>query len=244
MVSVCMATYNGERFIKEQICSILPQLGENDELVISDDGSTDKTLDIIFSYNDKRIRVFRNNGKHGFVKNFENGLKHVRGDYIFLCDQDDIWKGNKLHVVFNELNDCDLVIHDAEIIDGDGQSLGKNYFSIMHNNNGFWMNLIYPRYLGCCMAFKKEILYDCLPIPNACRGHDYWIGCFAALHYKIKFVPCVLLSYRRHSNNATPSSEKSKSSFGTKVFKRIDMLFAIIGRTVKKVINTKYRRMD
>lgn len=232
MVSVCVATYNGEKFLREQLDSVLSQLERTDELIISDDGSTDETLNIISSYKDNRICLIHNKGEHGFIKNFENGLKHVHGDYIFLCDQDDIWKANKRQVVLDELKKCDLVIHDAELIDGDGYCLGKNYYSTMHHSNGFWMNLFYSRYLGCCMAFKKEILNECLPFPSTCRGHDYWIGCFAALHYKVRFIPHVLLSYRRHGNNVSQSSEKSNRPFGVKVFKRIDMTFALIRRTI------------
>ncbi len=162
-------------------------------------------------------------------------MNHVLGDYIFLCDQDDIWKSNKVQVVLNELKDCDLVVHDAELIDGCGLSLGKNYYSTTHHSNDFFMNLLYPRYLGCCMAFKKRILRDCLPFPNSRRGHDYWIGCFAALHYKVNFIPYVLLSYRRHNNNVTSSSQKSHRSILVKLFKRIDIVYFLIGRTFKWV---------
>ena len=106
MISVCIATYNGEKYLRKQLDSILNQLEYNDEVIISDDGSSDETLNIISSYNDKRIHVFHNKGEHGVVKNFENGLNHVLGDYIFLCDQDDIWKSNKVQVVLNELKDA------------------------------------------------------------------------------------------------------------------------------------------
>ena len=133
------------------------------------------------------------------------------------------------------VKDCDLVVHDAELIDGCGLSLGKNYYSTTHHSNDFFMNLLYPRYLGCCMAFKKRILRDCLPFPNSRRGHDYWIGCFAALHYKVNFIPYVLLSYRRHNNNVTSSSQKSHRSILVKLFKRIDIVYFLIGRTFKWV---------
>ena len=89
MISVCMATYNGEKYLREQVGSILTQLGENDELVVSDDGSTDSTIDILKSYNDPRIKIFINTGRHGVNSNFENALRHADGDYIFLSDQDD-----------------------------------------------------------------------------------------------------------------------------------------------------------
>lgn len=95
MISVCMAAYNGEKYIKEQLLSILKQIGPNDEVVISDDGSKDRTKDIVDSLNDKRIRYVENKNKHGFTHNFENALQIAQGDYIFLADQDDIWRDDK-----------------------------------------------------------------------------------------------------------------------------------------------------
>ena len=99
MISVCMACYNGEKFIQEQVDSIICQLGLDDELIISDDGSNDRTLDILFSYEDSRIKILHNRACHGFVGNFENALSHAKGDYIFLSDQDDIWKKEKVQKV-------------------------------------------------------------------------------------------------------------------------------------------------
>ena len=83
MISVCMATFNGEKYIEEQINSILLQLGKEDEIIISDDGSTDNTLDIIRELNDERIKLYQNNKQHGYAHNFENALIHASGDYIF-----------------------------------------------------------------------------------------------------------------------------------------------------------------
>jgi glycosyltransferase involved in cell wall biosynthesis len=96
MISVCMATYNGAKYIKEQMDSILCQLGKDDEVVVSDDGSTDSTLDIVAEYGDSRIKIVRNTGAHNFIRNFENSLKAAHGDYIFLADQDDVWLPDKV----------------------------------------------------------------------------------------------------------------------------------------------------
>ena len=112
MISVCMATFNGEKYIKEQIQSILNQLSLDDEVIISDDGSSDKTLEVINHINDKRIKVFTNTHKHGFTHNFENALNHANGEYIFLSDQDDIWAEEKVNKVMESLIYNDLVIHD------------------------------------------------------------------------------------------------------------------------------------
>ena len=95
MRSVCMATYNGEKYIREQLESIIPQLRDDDELVVSDDASTDSTLDIVRSYNDPRIKIFQNEN-HGVAHNFENALRHASGDILYFADQDDVWLPGKL----------------------------------------------------------------------------------------------------------------------------------------------------
>lgn len=92
MISVCMACYNGQKYIRQQIDSILSQLKENDELIISDDGSKDLTCEIVLSYHDPRIKLLHNTKEHGFIGNFENALRCAKGDIIFLSDQDDVWK--------------------------------------------------------------------------------------------------------------------------------------------------------
>lgn len=110
MISVCIATHNGAHYIKEQIESILCQLGTNDEIIISDDGSTDNTIDILLAFNDKRIIIYHYKqpvkSKHSHIyvcKNFENALKHAKGDYIFLADQDDWWMPNKVMKCLEDL---------------------------------------------------------------------------------------------------------------------------------------------
>lgn len=226
-----MATFNGANYIYEQIASILTQLSEIDELVISDDGSNDDTINIIKSFKDNRIKLYYNVGKHGFVGNFENALLHAKGDLIFLSDQDDIWKPNKVKIILQIMNTCDMVVHNAELIDSEGNSLGKDYYSCLHTGIGFFANLWKTRFLGCCMVFKRELLIDCLPFPQKIVAHDYWIGMYALAKYKVEFIPDMLISYRRHGNNVSPSSEKSNNSFFYKVFtKRVNLLIALINR--------------
>ena len=124
MISVCIATHNGAHYIKEQIESVLCQLGPKDEIIISDDGSNDKTIEILLAFNDKRIIIcsFKQpkKSKHSHIyvcKNFENALKHAKGDYIFLADQDDWWMPNKVEKCIEALKYNILVVHRAEICD-------------------------------------------------------------------------------------------------------------------------------
>lgn len=124
MISVCIATHNGEKYIKEQLDSILCQLSTEDEVVISDDGSTDSTLEILSDYNDSRIKVYqykqpyKSRHPHSYVcKNFENALKHAEGDYIFLSDQDDYWMEGKVDKCVELLKTNLLVVHNADLVD-------------------------------------------------------------------------------------------------------------------------------
>lgn len=232
MISVCMATYNGGKYLKEQIDTILSQLGENDELIISDDGSKDDTCSIISSYKESRIKFLYNNGKHGFVGNFNNALCHAKGDYIFLSDQDDYWMPGKVETVMGYLTSgTDLVIHNAELVDGEGRPLGNDYYSCMHNKTGFWANLWKTRTLGCCMCFTRKVLEKCMPMPKHIVAHDYWIGMMALKHFNVKFIDDKLLCYRRHGGNVSPSSEKSNESWWYRIVeKRGYLLWKIMFR--------------
>ena len=176
-ISVCLATFNGEKYLQQQIESILIQLGDNDELIISDDGSSDQTLNIIESFSDKRIHIFHNKMNHGFIGNFENALRIATGDYIFLSDQDDVWSSDKLRISLQALEKADLIVHDAEMID------------------------------------------------------DYWIGMYALLKFRVRFIPERLVYYRRHGNNVSSSSEKSKNTWAYKIIiKRLGIIWALINK--------------
>jgi len=233
MVSVCMATYNGAKYIEEQIRSIVLQLEEEDELIVSDDGSNDDTIGILESFRDKRIKIFSNIGAHGYVGNFNNALLKARGDIIFLSDQDDVWHDGKVKRACSYLQEYDIIVHDADIIDGEGIGKGYTYFSLMHQRTGFLSNLWKTRYLGCCMVFNRSVLDYCMPIPQNIVAHDYWIGMYGMTRFNVGFVPDVLMSYRRHSGNASPSAEKSDNSIIYKLFvKRFVLLYEIAKRMV------------
>lgn len=232
MISVCMATYNGERYLKQQLESILCQLSADDEVIISDDGSKDQTFSIIESFHDPRIHVYQNEGVHGFVGNFNNAFQHVKGDYIFLSDQDDVWMPNKVKTVMKYLtNSKDLITHNAQIIDGEGNDLGRDYFSRLHNKTGFWANLWKTRFLGCCMCFNRKVLDKCMPMPLGVTGHDYWIGMMALRHFNVKFIEDKLICYRRHGGNVSPSGEESHESWWYRIVeKRGYLLWKIMFR--------------
>lgn len=225
MVSVCIATYNGEKYIKEQIESILCQLTPDDEIIISDDGSKDNTVRIVDSFHDHRIKVFINNGKHGVIFNFENALKQAAGDYIFLCDQDDVWENDKVQTCTAYLKNKDLILHDASLIDKHGKKYCNSYFSLRNSKIGYFNNLYRNSYLGCCMAFRKELLKYIFPFPKHIEMHDRWIGLQAEIYGETALVHKSLSKYRIHGNNVSNSTEKSHNSIYKMLSIRFWMLY-------------------
>lgn len=203
-ISVAMATYNGEKYIHEQIRTILENLDENDELVISDDGSKDKTIQIINDFNDKRIKLLPGPQK-GLVQNFANAIANTTGDYIFLSDQDDLWTEDKVQKVIKcfEENDYVLIQHDAIVIDGKEDVMFESFFAMRKVKTGIIKNMIKNSYHGCCMAFKKELIKEILPIPENVYLHDQWIGMVAELNGKTFFLNEKLMNYRRYEGNAS-----------------------------------------
>lgn len=205
-ISVAMATFNGEKYLKEQIDSILTNLQEQDELIISDDGSTDKTIEIIKSYHDTRIQLFEG-PKKGFKKNFEFCFSKCNGKYIFIADQDDIWEQDKVEIILKTFGKekCDCVTHDCVIVASDGVTvLEKSFFkSRWIAKPGILSNIIQSKYYGCCMAFDRKLLEYVLPIPESIVSHDYWIGMLADKYGKSVFIKDKLIRYRRHNSNTS-----------------------------------------
>ncbi len=224
-ISVALAAYNGEKYIAEQISSILPRLGENDEIIVSDDNPSGKTREAVLSIGDSRIKYVEGKG-HGVIKNFENALSKCSGDLIFLCDQDDVWKENKVKRVKEEIEKgSDLILHDSQITDSELNIISPSYFAEHNSNISYSGNIIRNSFVGCCMAFKKELLKDILPFPEGIPMHDQWIG-LAALKkgYKVSMINEPLILWRRHGENVTGG----KTSFLQKIKWRISIIKPII----------------
>lgn len=227
-ISVCMATYNGEKYIKQQVESILVQLDEDDELIVSDDSSTDHTVCILKSFNDPRIKIFNNTKKRGVTHNFENAIEKSTGSFIFLSDQDDVWEKDKVEKVLAKLNEVDLVLHNGQLIDGEGKLINQDLFSIYKTRKGYLKNLTRNTFVGCCMAFKRELIAEILPIPNKIMMHDMWIALVAEKKGSTALLPEQLIQYRRHENNASTTSKKSSNTLFFQIKYRLQMLFYTI----------------
>ena len=228
MISVCIATYNGERFIREQIDSILRQLSSDDEIIVSDDGSTDNTISIINSIDDKRIRVIEGPRKQSPTSNFECALKASKGDFIFMSDQDDVWKPNKVNICMEWLQRYDCVVSDAEVTDSSLNPLYPSLYAIMQVRQGRIYNTIWKNgYTGCCMAFRRNVLEASLPFPKDIPMHDIWIGNVAAYKYNVKFIPDKLISFRRHDDTASCNAKGSKFTILQQIKFRLNIIHNI-----------------
>jgi glycosyltransferase involved in cell wall biosynthesis len=225
-----MATYNGAAFIRQQIDSIRPQLSPEDEVIFSDDGSTDTTLSIILEYRDKRFKIIGNDRTGSPAKNFERGLRHCTGDLIFLADQDDIWMPEKVAHVKTFLQTSDLVLTDCTIIDEHDNKILDSFFAKQRSKKGLIPNLVHNSYMGCCMAFNKKLLARILPFPANLKAHDQWIGLIAERHFKVHFLREPLVQYRRHGQNYSFTAEKSSFSLLEKISHRLTMLNNLYNR--------------
>lgn len=246
MISVCLATHNGQSFLKEQILSILNQLDSADELIISDDGSTDKTISIIQGVKDKRIRLFRQFSPKGLpaheyaTLNFENALKHAMGDYIFLADQDDVWISNKVSIVVDYLRKYPYVVSDCFVTDENLNIISNTRFTKeehVHFNKYAALVLSTP-YQGSCAAFRREILDLALPFPRGLQSHDRWIGDVAAFFFSVKIIPEKLIYYRRHEGTASNSFGNKKTSC---IFKTLHYKWVYIKEIIKLKLTYGFR---
>lgn len=211
-ISVCMAAHNGARFIEEQIASILPQLRKDDEIIVVDDASQDNTVAIVECFRDPRIRLIRQERNRGVVQSFGRALEEVRGEVIFLADQDDVWRADKVEKfleVFRTHPELTVVMSDRVIIDAAGKVTSGPKFATRKFHGGLLHTLVRNSYQGSAMALRRSILGYCLPFPTEIPIHDVWIGLVNRFVGKAGFIPEPLLFYRRHGANESPETHAS-----------------------------------
>jgi glycosyltransferase involved in cell wall biosynthesis len=235
-ISVCMATYNGERFIYRQLQTILSQLSPDDEIVISDDSSVDKTVEIIEGFLDSRIRLFRDQKFHSPTYNFEHALKQARGEVIFLSDQDDEWVDGWVDTALIQLRGVSLVVCDADMVDAEGRVRTDPQAKIYHGirRPGTVRNLYRNGYIGCCCAFRREILEVALPFPAKLPWHDWWIGLVADSFFSTKFIEDKFIRYRRHGNNVSTTGKRSAFTLWQKLRMRLLVTLALLKLRFKR----------
>jgi len=206
-ISVCMATRNGDRYVGEQLASILSQLQSEDELIISDDSSVDHTVEIVKQIDDCRIRLLTGNTFYSPVFNFENALKYASGEIIILSDQDDIWLENKVKLIRESFRRSRSLVHlvvlDGSVVDAAGMVIEPSLFAKVHVGKGLLKNIYDNTYMGCCMAFSRPLLEIALPFPRRIPMHDMWLGLLAELFGDVEFIAEPTIHYRRHMMSFT-----------------------------------------
>jgi len=211
-ISVCLATRNGEKHIREQLESILLQLHPDDEVIVSDDSSTDRTIEIISQFSDCRIRLFENNTFFSPIFNFENALKHATKEIIVLSDQDDVWLVNKVKVIRERFQQSPSRIHlivlDGSAVDETGAVIAESIFRKINAGKGVLKNIYDNTYMGCCMAFSRPLLEIALPFPKHIPMHDMWLGLLAELFGTVEFVREQTIKYRKHASSTTGFSRR------------------------------------
>ncbi len=223
-VSVCMACYNGEAYIKEQIESILLQLIDGDELIVIDDCSSDKTAEVVLEIKDSKIKYFKNDNNRGVNKSFERAIGMAENAYIFMADQDDLWLEKRLNYMLDELKKGNLLVSgNSSVIDALGESfdydLGKlsadasKKFS--ENIMGIFTGKAY--YYGCAMAFQKQLNQIILPFPTYIESHDLWIAMAANMLKSNQHIEKNVLKRRIHGKNASVVQRK----LSEKIYSRV-----------------------
>ncbi|MDJ0456352.1 glycosyltransferase [Arthrobacter sp. NQ7] len=212
-VSVCMATYNGQEYVEEQIQSILAQLSPDDELIIVDDASKDSTTDVVRRLQDPRIVLLPNAENMGYVASFERAIAASRGEYIMLSDQDDVWLAGRVDTLIAALQTKDFAASNFTVFGGPANRYHK--VQLRESDSGRWAaNLVTTwigirPYYGCTMAFKAAAKKLILPFPEfLTETHDQWIAIVANLNREMIHVAAPTVSRRLHDDNTTPKSRR------------------------------------
>lgn len=212
-VSVCMATYNGQEYVAEQIHSILSQLAPEDELIVVDDASKDSTLDVVRRLEDPRIVLLPSAENKGYVASFEKAVSVSRGEYIMLSDQDDIWLPGRVETLVRALQTKDFAASNFTVFGGPANRYHK--VQLKESDSGRWVaNLVTTwigirPYYGCTMAFRAAAKKQILPFPEfLTETHDQWIAIVANLNRAMVHVAAPTVARRLHDENTTPKCRR------------------------------------
>lgn len=213
LISVAMCTYNGARFLEQQLNSIVSQTYSHLEIVIADDCSTDDTITIIrhFQQHDPRIRLVQGERNLGFIGNFARVLQECSGELIALADQDDIWFPEKIATLWRQIDDNLLIYSRVKMIDAAGQALAETFPRVNRLEGACALGLLVDNCVtGHACLIRRELLDATLPFPQSIKAHDQWLAIIAASSGRMKASDEVLSYYRKHDSNALLSSKKKR----------------------------------
>jgi glycosyltransferase involved in cell wall biosynthesis len=214
-ISVVIATYNGEPFLRKQLDSILSQSLQPKEIIVIDDCSSDATIDILNEYasTNTSFKITLNENNIGYICSFEKGMRLATGEFIALSDQDDIWMPEKLEILYQSIGSHLIIYSNSALIDENGASLHKK-MSDIKNQIGYNNCLMYTIGAwapGHTFLFKKELVDLCIPFPSIVT-HDFWLGFVATCYSPIKYLPETLVLYRQHTFNAIGANTHAKKT--------------------------------
>lgn len=222
--SIAMAVYNGERFLDEQIRSILDMMSDDDELVISYNESSDNSLEILKRFENKDSRIHVHFCREmGVAKNFQNAVEHCRGKYIFYSDQDDIWLDDKINFCVKELKNSgkSMLLHDGYSVDEGMMKIKGTLFNgkkIKVDPISVWIGekAMGGKSLGCCMVIDRQYIPAVIPFPD--NSHDVWTINILSRIGGVHVVNNKLIKHRIHDRNVSPlHRRKIYIVFGTRV---------------------------
>lgn len=230
MISVVLATYQGERYIDAQLDSIIQQLDSHDEIIVSDDASSDGTVGAIQRRADPRIRLFAHNDRVGYVENFQRAIDEIRGQYVFFADQDDVWLPGKVTTMLDALQGKGFAVSDAKVVNHHLELLFDSYFSWRGARRFTWETIfLKPPIIGATMSCRMDYLQTLLPLPTNVP-HDFWLTFNAAWDDQLKVLEVPLILYRRHGSAHSPTATTRTRSIGTILRERIAVISNMIGR--------------
>jgi glycosyltransferase involved in cell wall biosynthesis len=234
-VSIAMTTYNGAKYLEEQLNSLLSQTLLPDEIVVCDDCSTDQTKDILAKYTGSGlIRVYINERQLGVIENFKKAVSLCSpSNYIALADQDDVWHDDKLYLQADELIKFDmevpaLVYTDLTLVDINLQVISPSFMSVLNiePEKESLGSLLYGNFItGCTIMFNPAMRQYFLETPSTAYMHDAWLGLVAFSIGKSMYIPLPLVNYRQHGSNVTYETNKQVTALG-KIRKIIEGLFS------------------
>jgi glycosyltransferase involved in cell wall biosynthesis len=235
-----LTTFNGERFLAQQLDSIYAQTHRNIEVVVCDDRSEDRTVEILEQYRqDHALRYSINDSRLGFVNNFGKVISLCKGEFIALSDQDDIWEPKKIEILMNEIGDNDLICSDMSLIDDKSEPIAPSFRQALQvpftNDSTQFSVLAYTNFVtGCTILMRREFAHRHLPVPLEAMSHDWWFGICAARERRLKFLDLPLVKYRQHDANAIGARQ---------LWEGRGMLRFVFSRERKEVYQKELRRI-
>ena len=241
-VSIVMCTYNGERYLKEQLMSLLNQTYSPIEIIIQDDLSTDNTLEIIHDYQERYpgiIHLFQNSRRLGYNQNFLSAYQKANGYYIASADQDDIWETNKIEILIREIGDSTLIFHNSVLFNQKNPNMGLLHKKDWGEHPHPLSVLVNPKAYGHQILFRREVLPLIHQFETYNVSYDSLVYTLCSSMGDVKYINQVLVHWRRHENASTFTSRQANKN---KLYGYYTALCALHDHT-KRQISREYFRL-